>query len=201
MAEPLTPASTAQSAVKQAAPPAVRVPAGPPTSRPLGRPMPGAPAAPVKQPNPNLLQDLLNSLEKARSTLKYFLLLEEDAEPMCVQEFPTKEALVVGLRNLLEKPKPGMRVLIFQGTQLFLSKGPYRYLVAGEEKVPLFILPTETEIDTSGYLVPELRVEIVPPAPVDEQDAPEEDEEEDADSVRGSNSYDPLEGGTSDPLT
>ena len=50
-----------------------------------------------------------------------------------------------------------LRVLIFKGRRLFLSKGSQKYLIGTEENIPLFETsdPSKVEPSTDGWLVEE----------------------------------------------
>ena len=122
-----------------------------------------------------LLNSLVKSINQDQESLKYFLVLEEEAEPVKVTEFESRDKLVEALKALVGDPKPGMRILLFQGSRLFLTKGPYRYLMTSGDKIPLFTVPAEAEVDEDGYLMPEPKLYLKEPELSDEEFEEDED--------------------------
>lgn len=87
-----------------------------------------------------------NSLDK----LQYYAAILHSDGQYAVESFETLEALVARLKELLDRD---VSVFSFAGTQLKLSKPPFRHLITPWGAQPLFTLPgEELEEDTTGYL-------------------------------------------------
>lgn len=105
--------------------------------------------------NHNVVNQLLSELRKAQEVVKihYYLVIEQEAEHTQVEEFETKDLLVSKLRSLCKAAPRGMRVFVFAGDRLFLSKGSLKYLLLPNgDKEPLFDLPNTLEKDTDGNI-------------------------------------------------
>lgn len=90
--------------------------------------------------------------EKAQppaGTKFYAAILHADGKYV-VEEFDSQDALAARLRWLVDKD---VSVFSFAGTQLKISKPPFRYLLTPWGNLPLFAQPTDTlEPDDTGYL-------------------------------------------------
>jgi len=88
----------------------------------------------------------------APPSVPYYLVQVPDFDPAKVELILTKDELVLRLRELLKLP--AIKLYVFQGERLFLTKGPFKYLVKeGSDPVPLFDLPTVGEVAMDGEVV------------------------------------------------
>lgn len=77
--------------------------------------------------------------------LFYVVLFTDLGEEPTVREFRTVEDLAACLRSL-----PGtVRGRVFQGRQLFVTRGPWRFLEVDGNHLPLFEPPVPGEVDRS----------------------------------------------------
>jgi hypothetical protein len=82
---------------------------------------------------------------------KFYAAVLQTTGEFAVREFETLAALVTFLRELIDHDAS---VFCFAGTQLKITKPPFRYLLAPDGPQPLFTLPPakELETDDTGYL-------------------------------------------------
>lgn len=77
------------------------------------------------------------------------------AQDLVVRQFETTSQLKSFLQTKIEEnkelPVPAKAVIV-EGKQLFLTKGYPKYLIFGNQPIPLFSDPSEPEPDTEGNL-------------------------------------------------
>jgi hypothetical protein len=89
-----------------------------------------------------------NTTQPPESTKFYAAILYPDGEYK-VEEFADLAGLVSRMKELIDKD---VSVFTFAGTQLKVSKPPFRHLLTPWGQHPLFALPQEMEPDETGYL-------------------------------------------------
>jgi hypothetical protein len=77
------------------------------------------------------------------------VLVNESHGAISVESFESRSDMVVKLRRLIDK---GYRAFVFQGRRLGISKGPHRFLLDGDEQIPLFEIKMVVEEDDTGSL-------------------------------------------------
>jgi hypothetical protein len=75
-------------------------------------------------------------------------LLPEGADKLVLHCFDTLEAMAAHLQPL----PPTTAGVLFKGARLHVTRGPWRYLVDGEQQVPLFATPKLGKVDHSTAL-------------------------------------------------
>lgn len=89
-----------------------------------------------------------NTTQPPEGTKFYAAILYPDGEYK-VEEFVDLAGLVSRMKELIDKD---VSVFTFAGTQLKVSKPPFRHLLTPWGQQPLFALPQEMEPDETGYL-------------------------------------------------
>lgn len=89
----------------------------------------------------------------------FFAVLEAEDKPMELKQFKTLQGLADHLKTL----PPGTRGHLFNGERLFVTRGPRRYLLHGDVKLPLFDETEAQEPDeTDGLGHTELEAPVDP---------------------------------------
>jgi hypothetical protein len=86
---------------------------------------------------------------KSISDVKFYAAILYPDGDYSVEQFDTEVALAEKLKSLVDKD---VSVFNFAGTQLKVSKPPFRHLLTPWGSIPLFDSATELEPDDSGYL-------------------------------------------------
>lgn len=149
------------------------VPASPPSSLETAvRPSPTqvqaassveAPTRPPEAPSNQTLDQILEALQRAKevetlraemSSMTYFLLTVIDGEGARVVSHSSREDLVSALREMIDSGIKAQAYL-FYGSRLNVSRGQFKYLLDGDERIPLFDDSESSQIDETGTLIEE----------------------------------------------
>ncbi len=97
---------------------------------------PVVPPAPVPQP--------------PAPSQKYWLVIVHETEgSILIEDYESRSDLVLRLRRLVGK---GYRVFVFRGDRLAITRPPFRHLVDGDDRIPLFEIAPNFDNDDTGSL-------------------------------------------------